>query len=234
MGDLQRPNARRILARLNTDRRPAGALDFEPLSQARADTDDTKSMSAQEEKTLPPFETRATASGFMTDVEMDRLIADHAALVKEGQLGGGGADQRVRRSRVAFLGMEPKYRWLYDRVWAAAQECNRLFFNVDISAVEGNLQLARYDSSDQGFYDWHTDFAGFRPLRKISVSVQLSRDEDYEGGDLELLFANQAEPMERTRGAFIAFPSFVLHRVTPVTRGTRWSLVAWILGNRWR
>jgi PKHD-type hydroxylase len=191
-------------------------------------------MSAQEEKTLPPFETRATASGFMTDVEMDRLIADHAALVKEGQLGGGGADQRVRRSRVAFLGMEPKYRWLYDRVWAAAQECNRLFFNVDISAVEGNLQLARYDSSDQGFYDWHTDFAGFRPLRKISVSVQLSRDEDYEGGDLELLFANQAEPMERTRGAFIAFPSFVLHRVTPVTRGTRWSLVAWILGNRWR
>jgi PKHD-type hydroxylase len=40
--------------------------------------------------------------------------------------------------------------------------------------------------------------------------------------------------MDRKRGAFIAFPSFVLHRVTPVTRGTRWSLVAWILGNRWR
>jgi predicted 2-oxoglutarate/Fe(II)-dependent dioxygenase YbiX len=190
-------------------------------------------MSAQE-NTLPPFETRATASGFLTDAEMDRLIEEHASIVKEGQLGGGGADQRVRRSRVAFLGMEPRYRWLYERVWTAAQECNRLFFNVDISAVEGNLQLARYDSSDQGFYDWHTDFAGFRPLRKISVSVQLSRAEDYEGGDLELLFGNRPEPMERTRGAFIAFPSFVLHRVTPVTRGTRWSLVAWVLGNRWR
>jgi PKHD-type hydroxylase len=191
-------------------------------------------MPAQQEKALPPFETRAIASGFLTDAEMDSLIAEHASLVTEGQLGGGGADQRVRRSRVAFLGMEAKYRWLYDRVWAAAQECNRLFFNVDISAVEGNIQLARYDSTDQGFYDWHTDFAGFRPLRKISVSVQLSRSEDYEGGDLELLFGNQPEPMERARGAFIAFPSFVLHRVTPVTRGTRWSLVAWILGNRWR
>ena len=100
--------------------------------------------------------------------------------------------------------------------------------------MEGNIQLARYDGTDQGFYDWHTDFAGFRPLRKISVSIQLSRSEDYEGGDLELLFGNQAEAMDRTRGAFIAFPSFVLHRVTPVTRGTRWSLVAWILGNRWR
>jgi PKHD-type hydroxylase len=191
-------------------------------------------MPAQEEKTLPPFETRAIASGFMTDAEMDALIAEHAALVKEGQLGGGGADTRVRRSRVAFLGMEPKYRWLYDRVWAATKECNRLFFNVDISAVEANIQLARYDGADQGFYDWHTDFAGFRPLRKISVSIRLSRSEDYEGGDLELLFANQPEPMERARGAFIAFPSFVLHRVTPVTRGTRWSLVAWVLGDRWR
>lgn len=191
-------------------------------------------MPAQTEKTLPPFETRATASGFMSDAEIERLIAEHGSLVAAGQLGGGGADHRVRRSQVVFLGMEPKYRWLYDRVWAAAQECNRLFFNVDISAVEGNIQLARYDSSDQGFYDWHTDFAGFRPLRKISVSIQLSRAQDYDGGDLELLFGNQPEPMDRTRGAFIAFPSFVLHRVTPVTRGTRWSLVAWILGNRWR
>jgi predicted 2-oxoglutarate/Fe(II)-dependent dioxygenase YbiX len=190
-------------------------------------------MPAEQEK-LPPFETRAIASGFMTDAEMDRLIAEHASLVAEGQLGDGGADARVRRSKVAFLGTEPKYRWLYDRVWAAAQECNRLFFNVDISSVEGNIQLARYDSTDQGFYDWHTDFAGFRPLRKISVSIQLSRPEDYDGGDLELLFGNQPEPMDRTRGAFIAFPSFVLHRVTPVTRGERWSLVAWVLGNRWR
>jgi PKHD-type hydroxylase len=191
-------------------------------------------MAAEQEKTLPPFETRATAAGFLTDAEMDRLVAEHAPRVQEGQLGGGGADQRVRRSQVVFLGKEQQYHWLYERVWAAAQECNRLFFNVDISGLEGNIQLSRYDGADQGFYDWHTDFAGFRPLRKISVSVQLSRSEDYDGGDLELLFGNQPEQMERSRGTFIAFPSFVLHRVTPVTRGTRWSLVAWILGNRWR
>jgi predicted 2-oxoglutarate/Fe(II)-dependent dioxygenase YbiX len=191
-------------------------------------------VAQQQDNALPPFETRATAAGFLTDAEIDRLIADHGSRVTAGQLGGGGADQRVRRSQVVFLGTEQANRWLYDRVWAAARECNRLFFNVDISAVEGNIQLARYDGLDQGFYDWHTDFAGFRPLRKISVSIQLSRPEDYEGGDLELLFGNQPEQMERARGTFIAFPSFVLHRVTPVTRGTRWSLVAWILGDRWR
>ena len=105
---------------------------------------------------------------------------------------------------------------------------------MDIVSVEPNVQLARYDSSDQGFYDWHTDFANARPLRKISFSVQLSRSEDYDGGNLELWVSNRPQPAVRDRGALIAFPSFTLHRVAPVTRGTRWSLVAWILGHRWR
>jgi PKHD-type hydroxylase len=48
------------------------------------------------------------------------------------------------------------------------------------------------------------------------------------------LFGNSPLKLDKTRGTFIAFPSFMLHRVTPVTRGTRWSLVAWILGTRWR
>ena len=191
-------------------------------------------MSSEQERKLPPFETVATAASFLTDAEMDQLIAEHASRVQEAKLGAGDTHHAVRRSQVLFLGTEPKYRWLYERVWAAAQECNRLFFNVEISGVEPNIQFARYDSSDQGFYDWHTDFSGFRPLRKISISVQLSRPEDYDGGDLELLFANRPEQVEKARGAFIAFPSFVLHRVTPVTRGTRWSLVAWVLGTRWR
>ncbi|HXS81027.1 MAG TPA: 2OG-Fe(II) oxygenase, partial [Gammaproteobacteria bacterium] len=92
----------------------------------------------------------------------------------------------------------------------------------------------RYDSSDRGFYDWHTDFAGIRPLRKLSISIQLSRAEDYEGGELELLYGNQPQKLDKTRGTLIAFPSFMLHRVMPVTRGTRWSLVAWVVGARWR
>ena len=133
-----------------------------------------------------------------------------------------------------FFGTESRYQWLYERVWAAAQECNRRFFCVDIAGVEANIQLARYDSSDHGFYDWHTDFAGYRPLRKLSVSIQLSRPDDYEGGDLELMHLPRPTKLDRTRGSFIVFPSFMLHRVAPVTRGTRWSLVAWILGNRWR
>jgi PKHD-type hydroxylase len=186
------------------------------------------------EPDLPLFQPFATAQTFLTAEEMDRLIAEHATLASEGKLGFGNSNAIVRRSRVVFLGLEAKYEWLYDRLWAAAQECNRRFFCVDIAGVETNVQLARYDSADQGFYDWHTDFAGVMPLRKLSVSIQLSHSEDYEGGDLELMYGTAPHKLDRTRGAFIVFPSFMLHRVTPVTRGTRWSLVAWMLGRRWR
>jgi predicted 2-oxoglutarate/Fe(II)-dependent dioxygenase YbiX len=182
----------------------------------------------------PPFQPFATAAEFLTAPLMDRLIAEHAPLLAEGRLGPGNTDAAVRRSQVVFLGPNEKYDWLYERIWAAARECNRQFFGVDIAGVEANIQFSRYDSSDNGFYDWHTDFATIRPDRKISISIQLSNGADYDGGDLELLYERQPHRLDRTRGAFIAFPSFMLHRVTPVTRGTRFSLVAWILGTRWR
>jgi predicted 2-oxoglutarate/Fe(II)-dependent dioxygenase YbiX len=188
----------------------------------------------QQQKELPLFQPYATATAFLTDAEMDWLIAEHVMSLAEGKLGPGNSNADIRRSQVVMLGNESKYDWIYERLWAAAQECNRRFFCVDIAGVEANVQLARYDSADRGFYDWHTDFAGLRPLRKISISIQLSRPEDYEGGDLELLYGNSPQRLDRARGAFLAFPSFMLHRVTPVTRGTRWSLVAWILGARWR
>ena len=105
---------------------------------------------------------------------------DGSADCRSRAVARGGQARRRRRgfaraplaSRV--LRTESRYQWLYERVWAVAQECNRRFFCVDIAGVEANIQLARYDSSDQGFYDWHTDFAGYRPLRKLSVSIQLS------------------------------------------------------------
>jgi predicted 2-oxoglutarate/Fe(II)-dependent dioxygenase YbiX len=191
-------------------------------------------MALAHEQSLPFFQPFAAAQGFLSDQEMDRLIAEHRPWLAEGRLGPGNTNPDIRRSQIVMLGAEPKYDWLYDRIWAAAQECNRQFFCVDLVGVEANLQLGRYDSADRGFYNWHTDFAGLKPRRKISVSIQLSRGEDYEGGDLELMYGEQPQRMDRRRGAFIAFPSFLLHRVTPVTRGTRWSLVAWIMGPRWR
>jgi PKHD-type hydroxylase len=175
-----------------------------------------------------------STSGLLSEPEMDGLIADHRARLTEGAFGTGAVDAEIRRSQIVFLNTRDEYQWVYERIWGAAQEFNRRFVGVDISGIEGNVQLTRYDSADRGFYNWHTDFARTAPNRKISITVQLSGPEDYDGGDLELFFDREPYRAERTRGALIAFPSFVLHRVTPVTRGTRWSLVAWIAGPRWR
>jgi len=165
---------------------------------------------------------------------MEGFIAALAPLISDVKLANGNTNPTIRRSQVVYFGLEQKYRWLYERVWTAAQECNRLCFCVDVGGVESELQLARYDSSDQGFYGWHTDFSGVRPLRKLSITIQLSSGEDYEGGDLELLYDTEPYRLDRSRGTFLVFPSFMTHRVTPVTRGTRWSLVAWIGGKRWQ
>lgn len=186
------------------------------------------------EQTLPPFQILASVQGFLSDPEMDWLIAEHGPRAAQGQLGRGDSNKDIRRSRTVFLEHEEKNRWLYERLWHAAIELNQRHFCVDISGMREKIQLARYDDSDHGFYSWHTDFSDIAPRRKISMSVQLSRPEDYEGGDLEPLFRSKPYRAERSKGALIAFPSFALHRVTPVTRGTRWSLVVWISGARWR
>jgi PKHD-type hydroxylase len=90
------------------------------------------------------------------------------------------------------------------------------------------IQFARYGVGDA--FGWHLDAGGGQTsTRKLSMSVQLSDDDEYTGGDLELCACPQLEPRRR-RGTIIVFPSFLAHQVTPVTRGTRHSLVAWAHG----
>jgi PKHD-type hydroxylase len=191
-------------------------------------------MATTKEQELALFQPYATAQNFLTAQQMDWLITQAAPRLAEGKLSFGNTDANLRRSQVVFIGQEQKYAWLYERLWAAVQACNPQCFDVDVASIEPSVQVARYDSADSGFYDWHFDFGPAKPLRKLSISIQLSSSDDYDGGDLEMLYGNVPTKLDRTRGAFIIFPSFMLHRVTPVTRGTRWSLVAWILGKRWR
>jgi len=182
----------------------------------------------------PPFQVAANATGALSAEEIDALIAAYGPKVAEAKLGDGGRRAAMRRSQTVFLENNAEHRWLYDRIWRSAVGFNERFFGVDISGIQGKVQLARYDACDEGFYDWHTDFGELAPMRKISITIQLSDPADYDGGDLELLYRNEPFRCDKTRGLAVAFPSFVLHRVAPVTRGTRWSLVAWITGPRWR
>lgn len=187
-----------------------------------------------EEQGLPPFQIVATLSDFLTDREMDQIIADHAPFLTETRIEPGRTDATAARFGIAAIPRRRvRYRWLYRLFRETAQFLNARFFCVDISDIEGDIALMRYQGSDNGYCDWHTDLSERAPRRKLSIAVQLSRPEDYDGGGLELLFRPQAHELDRTRGTLIATPSFALRRVAPVTRGTRWSLLARIEGPRW-
>ena len=64
----------------------------------------------------------------------------------------------------------------------------------------------------------------------MSVSIQLNDPSEYDGGELEISVGTRNRTATRDKGAVILFPAYALHRVLPITRGTRYSLVAWIVG----
>lgn len=110
----------------------------------------------------------------------------------------------------------------------------RMFgFNLwyDISA----FQYTTYESELQMEYDWHSDSVWVtKPVvPKLTVIVGLTNKDNYQGGDFVLAGGKKNKTIKLTAGEAIAFPSIALHKVTPVTSGTRNTLVAWFKGPRW-
>jgi PKHD-type hydroxylase len=139
--------------------------------------------------------------------------------------------QHVRKSSVRFIDNEPALGWLFLKLRNLALHANQSY-RFDFLGFRERLQVAEYGVGDH--FDWHLDLtAGPSSLRKLSISVLLSDPADFEGGDLEF-FRTPAAPGDRSRGLAIVFPSFLPHRVTPVTSGKRLSLVVWVAGPPFR
>lgn len=137
------------------------------------------------------------------------------------------AKPNIRKSTIAWIDIQEDSRWLYEKVWNTFQAVNR-WFNFDLCGLVDEIQFATYAVGDS--FGWHLDTGGGQTsTRKLSMSLQLCGDDEYSGGDLEICACPQLDPRRR-RGTIIVFPSFLAHRVTPVTRGSRCSLVAWAHG----
>jgi PKHD-type hydroxylase len=107
-------------------------------------------------------------------------------------------------------------------------------FQFDVVPFHDTIQLARYDAEEQGFFRWHADTTSTDLTRKLTIVVPLSDPSDYEGGTLEFDEGGAIRRPEQRPGVPVMFPSWLLHRVTPVTRGRRYSMAAWIRGPAWR
>ena len=132
-------------------------------------------------------------------------------------------------------------QWVYDLIWPYMEEANKeAEWNFEISSAE-DYQVAKYEVGDH--YKTHMDSIGTHSTRYLAkdnphlhnktrkMSMSLILNDDYEGGDLILYGAGK---VKQEIGSMVFFPSFLLHEVMPVTKGTRYSLVMWFLGNPWR
>lgn len=182
---------------------------------------------------MPPVLTLADA---LTAPACDRLIElSTVAPARDARLAGGTTAHDLRRADLVWLDDLPEAAGVMDALSATVAEANRSFgFALDDLAE--SAQVARYDAARQGHFDWHSDIgrAGLAARRKLTMVVQLSDPDSYQGGTLDLWPDAGRHEAPRLRGSATLFPSFVLHRVTPVTQGTRWSLTLWAHGPAFR
>lgn len=96
-------------------------------------------------------------------------------------------------------------------------------------------QIGRYKSEDKGHYDWHMDLQLPKDgvQRKLSISILLSDPSEFEGGELQFKGMEDHKILTK-QGSIVVFPSFIEHRVTPVTKGVRYSAVTWASGPSFR
>jgi PKHD-type hydroxylase len=177
--------------------------------------------------------------GLFTPKDLDALERQCDRLVLEGaRLSSGYGDNSIRTTQVAWLYRQPETEDLYLRMEAVVLRLNGEHFRAELSGLS-TMQFAVYRQAEAGYFDWHNDYGRQRDdptqqPRKLTMSLQLSEDASYDGCDLEARAAHPLDVAPRERGTLVAFRANVLHRVTPITRGVRKSLVIWATGPEYR
>ena len=141
----------------------------------------------------------------------------------------GVIDTEIRTSHISWIPFK-KMPEMYKDIEKTMMKTNNNHFGFEGMQITEMAQYTEYPEG--GFYDWHVDnydnCQHEPPVRKISMTCLLSPENEFEGGDLELIKEGQAVKLKQGQAAF--FASFIRHRVAPVTKGIRRSLVMWFGG----
>jgi PKHD-type hydroxylase len=152
-------------------------------------------------------------------------------------------NEKIRRSRVKFFNRDDYTFPIFDRLNSVIEEINDRYYNFVLNGYN-SFQYTEYHHDENGEYNFHMD-TGFGnrngddqfETRKLSLVMCLNRpNEDFEGGQFYMNQGSEknAFGVEMKRGRIILFPSFLIHRVAPVTKGIRKSLVIWVTGPKFR
>lgn len=185
---------------------------------------------------IPEISFATWKNGF-NESELARIIeiGDQLSITSATIGGRGNVDDNIRQSNTGWIALTEDTQFIYDRLGYVARQLNGQFFDFDIWGFVEDLQYTIYDDTG-GHYTWHLDRGGSTSdtPRKLSLVLQLSDPSEYEGGDLEIFDGPVPSKVDKEKGLISAFPSFILHRVTPVTKGTRKTLVVWLTGPRFK
>ena len=147
-----------------------------------------------------------------------------------GSIKGPAHDTKTRTSHISWIPFK-KMPEMYRDIEKIMKATNGNHFGFDGMTLTEYAQYTEYPEG--GFYDWHVDndvnMAHEPPVRKISMTCLLSHESEFEGGDLELMTEGKIAKLKQ--GQAIFFASFIRHRVAPVTKGVRKSLVMWFGGS---
>lgn len=182
--------------------------------------------------------THATLAKTFTRAECETIIGLGLKKLEQAKIASGEVENKTRSSKVNFLFPSEETKWIFDRIKEVTDNVNDRLFHFDLRYFP-NVQFTSYSTGD--YYDWHMDLIPneTRQLfsRKLSLSVVLSDPLEHEGGELEInRYADDSceIALKPEQGTVVFFPSFIQHRVTKVTKGTRYSLVVWVEGDKFK
>ena len=176
--------------------------------------------------------------GFSTE-ELDKIYKEVDIIpFQQAIIGNDEENLDIRSSSIKWIPPNEQWAWLYEKLMNMIIEANDAIWHFDLHNLTDYIQYTEYYAEKGGHYNWHQDIGpGEMSKRKISITVQLSDPDEYEGGDLEYFKGGDPEKADkapRGKGVVFIFPSYMMHRVTKVTKGTRRSFVLWVGGEHYK
>lgn len=177
---------------------------------------------------------------FLTPEECERIVSNYKKQKKEkakvfDKNKENAKIKEIRECYTSWIGIEPNSHWIYNKLVSQVIDHNKRFFKYDLYGLIEKLQFTYYKAPGN-HYQSHTDSTFNGKIRKLSSVVLLSDPKKFKGGELCLYTGYNTktkkdyEVVKLKQGMIVIFPSFILHKVSPVTSGERYSLVSWFTG----
>ena len=173
-----------------------------------------------------------------TDEELEKIVMYCEQFEMHSGVTASPVMNAHRISNIKFHSRNEDTAWIFDRLNFVIQSANEMYYNFNLNGY-ADFQYTAYEGEKNGHYDWHMDLLTGRSHidmvdtidpRKLSLTLLLN--DSFEGGEFYVNPSTESNPdiIPTKKGRIILFPSFMCHKVAPVTKGTRRSLVVWVVG----